>query len=168
MAEMKRRVRMRTKTKEQVKKDAKYDLDTLAEQAASARVAFQKAEAELQLAEQKLFEGMSATKTWQVHPDFEYEGQHVEAQLGVETPVGRATTTIDPEQYFAMIDKKLISHENFFDSVSVSITKARNFLGEKQIEKIGETTLPAKKDPVLKTQYVLVDGTPIFGKLPKK
>jgi hypothetical protein len=164
---LKRRVRMRAKTKEQVQKESKYDVESLAAQAASARVAFQKAEAELQLAEQKLFEGMTATKTWEAHPEFVYDDHRTEALFNVETPLGRSSTVIDPEKYFALIDKNLISHEDFFNSVSVSITKARDFLGEKQIEKIGEVTPAKKKDPVLKTQYVLVDGTPIFGKLPK-
>lgn len=172
---LKRRVRMRAKTKEQVQKESKYDVESLAAQAASARVAFQKAAAELQLAEQKLFEGMTATKTWEAHPLFrlgvdhaEGPDAHVEALFNVETPMGRSSTVIDPEKYFALIDKNLISYEDFFNSVSVSITKARDYLGEKQIEKIGEVTPAKTKDPVLKTQYVLVDGTPVFGKLPKK
>ena len=168
MGELKKRVRMRAKTKEQVQRDAKYDVESLSQQAAVARAAFQKAETELKMAEEKLFEAMSATKTWQVHPDFEHDDQHLEAQFNVETPIGRSTTTIDPEQYFQLIDSNQITHEDFFNSISVSITKAREYLGEKQIERIAETKLPEKKDPVLKTQFVIVDGTPIFGKVGKK
>ena len=167
---LKRRVRMRAKTKEQVQRESKYDVESLAAQAASARVAFQKAEAELQLAEQKLFEGMTATKMWEAHPKFHLGADHadgpdvhVEALFNVETPMGRSTTVIDPRKYKEMVDESA-----FFSSIVVGITKAREHLGEKQIEKISTTTPAAKKDPVLKTQYVLVDGTPVFGKLPKK
>lgn len=175
MGELKKRVRMRAKTKEQVQKDAKYDVELLSREAAIARAAFQKAETELKMAEEKLFEAMTATKTWQAHPDFDVgldlghgDSSHVEAQFRVETPVGRSTTKIDPEQYFQLIDSNQITYEDFFNSVSVSITKAREYLGEKQIERIAETKLPQKKDPVLKTEFVIVDGTPIFGKVGKK
>ena len=165
---LRKRVRIRAKTKEQVKQDTKYDLDTLSQQAAIARTAFQKAEAELALAEEKLLEAMTALKTWQVHPDFHQDGQHLEAQFNVETPVGRSTTTIDPQKYFDLLDQGMLTAEQFFSSVSVRITDARKYLGEKQIERISDAKIPEKKDPVLKTKFVIVDGIPIFGKIDKK
>lgn len=54
---------------------------------------------------------------------------------------GRAVNTVDPAGY-----ADLVSAEDFYASISVSITKAKQFLSERELKKV-TTTIPAETKP---------------------
>jgi hypothetical protein len=57
------------------------------------------------------------------------------------TPSGRSTTVIDKQAYF-----NAVSLEDFMESITVSVTKARDFLSGKELQSIS-TKIPAEEKP---------------------
>jgi hypothetical protein len=158
--EKRSRMRLRAKTEEQV--DKAREVDKIGYRVAILRAAHEKAAAELALEEKKLFEAMKQAKAWTLPLDFELDDHAYNAVFAVETPLSRSSTIIDPTKFHAAV-----ADEHFYNCISVSVTKAREVLGEKQIERISTTKNPEKKPPVLVTKYILVDGQPVYGKSPK-
>lgn len=69
----------------------------------------------------------------------------------VERPAGRSTNTVDPKAFY-----DLVSEDDFFAAVSVSMTEAKKVLPTKTLEKI-TTTVPGKAgDPRVKVEEVKV------------
>jgi hypothetical protein len=61
------------------------------------------------------------------------------------TPKGRVTNVVDPAGYQA-----LVSQSEFYDSISVSMTKAKKYLSGKQLEKITTVIPPESKEETIK------------------
>ena len=51
------------------------------------------------------------------------------------TPAGKSSTCIDPYKFYKAVDEK-----DFFDSVVVSVTKARGVLSERALSKVSRVT----------------------------
>ena len=81
-----------------------------------------------------------------------------------QAPPVRSTTVVDPEQYW-----QRVSQEDFFSSISVKVTEARQCMGEKELQSIS-TVIPGQEKPAeVKTKYLAINSTPITGKgKPKK
>jgi hypothetical protein len=77
-------------------------------------------------------------KNWEI-PD---------ARAEVVIPQGRSSSVIDPENYY-----KLVSKEDFFESIKVSIEKAKKHLGTKELAKITEVTPGKRGEPTLSIEY---------------
>ncbi len=61
---------------------------------------------------------------------------------------GKAQNIIDPKKFFNKVDE-----EDFFAAVTISVTKAKDLLGQKELDKITKT-IPAKPgDEKLKITY---------------
>jgi hypothetical protein len=71
-----------------------------------------------------------------------------EAVAKIVIPQGRATNEIDAEAFY-----KLVSEEDFFDSIKVSMEKAKKHLGKKELEKITTTTPGKLGEPKLDFEY---------------
>ena len=61
------------------------------------------------------------------------------------TPKGRVTNIVDPVGY-----QELVSSADFYDSISVSLTKAKKYLSGKQLEKITTVIPPEPKGETIK------------------
>lgn len=77
------------------------------------------------------------------------EGELEEVLFGMyqakyAAPPTRATTTIDPQKF-----SDEVSPEEFWDCVSISVTKAREVMSERALQKVSTTTNPEPKPPVL-------------------
>jgi hypothetical protein len=61
----------------------------------------------------------------------------VDGIAAYEKKQSRSTRTINPKEY-----QELVSKEDFLESVKVSITKAKQFLSEREIEQISDSDRP--------------------------
>lgn len=73
------------------------------------------------------------------------EGQYTAA---IVRPSGKAQNVIDAHKFYDLVEQ-----EDFFGAVSVSVSKAKELLGQKELDKI-TTKIPAKPgDEVLKITH---------------
>lgn len=78
------------------------------------------------------------------------EGRYIAT---VERPAGRTTNVVDPRKFYAAVDE-----DEFFASVSVSLTEARKVVPAKTLDKM-TTKIPGKAgDPRVKVEEVKVDA----------
>lgn len=64
-----------------------------------------------------------------------------------ETPEGRSTTVVDPRLFYNAVGEK-----NFWSAVTVGVTKAKEVLSGKELERISRKTIPGPKEPVLRVR----------------
>lgn len=72
---------------------------------------------------------------------FDVEG----ADADIARSAGKATNTIDPALLFKKVDR-----DDFFSAISVSVTKAKALLGQKELDSITTTTPGKPGEPKLK------------------
>lgn len=65
-------------------------------------------------------------------------------QAKYAAPATRATTIIDPQKF-----SDEVSSEEFWDCVSISVTKAREVMSERALKKVSTIITPDPKPPVL-------------------
>jgi len=71
----------------------------------------------------------------------------------VVVPSGRSSTTIDPRKFYLAVDEG-----DFFDAVTVSVTKAREILPERALAKISKTEAGKPGEPTVKLKRIKVRG----------
>ena len=104
---------------------------------ANARIELAAKTAELSGRERALFLDMKESHIGLVDTEL--------ATAEVVTPVGRVVNVIDPKKF----QEAVPSLQDFWDCVTVSITKAKAVLGEREIERISTSTPGATKPPEL-------------------
>lgn len=67
----------------------------------------------------------------------------------LQVPTQRTTRTINPEEFW-----NITSEEDFFNSISVSVTKAEEVLSGKELDSISEKKTAEKKPPELIVKMV--------------
>ena len=70
------------------------------------------------------------------------------AEASVVIPQGRASRFIDPKEYF-----KLVTKDDFFESIKVSSEQAKKNLSEKELAKISTVTPGKPGEPTLEVKY---------------
>lgn len=76
-------------------------------------------------------------------------------KLEIDVPSGRSVTKVDPREFF-----EYVGEDEFFDSISVSVTKAREHLSDKELKSISETTPAKTQEPRLKLSIWGVNSKP--------
>ena len=71
----------------------------------------------------------------------------------VVIPAGRSSTLIDPRKFY-----NEVKEDDFFDSVIVSVTKARQVLPERTLAKISKVTPGTTGEPIVKLKRIKVRG----------
>jgi hypothetical protein len=128
----------------------RYKLKTTAEQAAGAKQHIEESlkayydiskevnilTAKLRELEQSMYQEMKEFSIDKVMLDKIMAERH--------TPKGRVTNIVDPVGY-----QELVSSADFYDSISVSLTKAKKYLSGKQLEKITTVIQPEPKEETI-------------------
>lgn len=71
----------------------------------------------------------------------------------VERPAGRTSNTVDPKAFY-----ELVSPDEFFSAVSVSVTEAKKVLPSKTLEKITTKVAGKSGEPRVKVEEVKVEA----------
>ncbi len=143
-----RRVRVRgTESKRQkvAGTDVKLKLDTLTVDMRAAQRQIDAAKRTLDLKSKEAFETMRAAKI----------NSHSCAQgdLKIKVPSGRSSTTIKPREFHELVDD-----DEFYDCVSVSVTKARNVISGKEINEVATVTPGTPGAPRLDYEFFSPEG----------
>lgn len=81
-----------------------------------------------------------------------YKVQKHEGNISIAefvVPPGRSTRIIDPVKF----REKVQDDRDFFSAISVSVTKAKKVLSEKEIDSISDIRPPKEKEPILKVRH---------------
>lgn len=100
---------------------------------------------DLQDAEARLLAAMQEMKLVETK-----EGSYIAT---VERPAGRTSNTVDPKAFF-----NLVSREEFFSAISVSMTEAKRVLPSKTLEKITTKVAGKAGEPRVKVEEVKVEA----------
>ena len=123
----------------------KLKLDTLTREMRDAQRSIDAAQRVLALKCKEAFETMRAAKI----------DSHSCAQgdLKIKVPSGRSSTYIAPKEFHEMVDD-----DEFYESVSVSVTKARKHLSGKEINEIAKVTPAVPGAPRLDYEFFSPEG----------
>lgn len=150
LAQPRRRVRTSRTTSRKRSKvtgaSEKLKLDQLTRQMRDAQQTIDAAKRTLDLKAKEAFETMQAAKI-QSH-------SCPEGDLKIKVPSGRSSTTIRVKEFHQMVED-----DEFYDCVSVSVTKARSVLSGKEITECSDTKPAVAGAPRLDYEFYTPEGT---------
>lgn len=121
------------------------EIDSLMKSIANAEDAITALSAKVKKETQRLYELLVVAK--------ETTHQCGELVAGVVIPAGRSSTVIDARKFYNEVDE-----DDFFDSVTVSVTKAKQVLSERMLAKISKVTPGTPGEPTVKIKRIKVRG----------
>ena len=125
--------------------DVKLKLDTLTCEMRAAQRQIDAAKRTLDLRSKEAFETMRAAKLT-TH-------SCAQGDLKIKVPSGRSSTTIKPREFH-----DLVVDDDFYDCVSVSVTKARNVISGKEINEVATVTPGTPGAPRLDYEFFSPEG----------
>ena len=156
MTEFKRRIRPRRKDIAGASaKSQKTRLEMDAARLGRLQVQLFKLQAEIESATEALRRAMRDTHT----PVVLGKQGYLEVKYALEVPATRSTTHIDAAAY-----RKLVSPADFLDSVKVSVTKAKEYLGEKELASVSKVVPGETKPAVVNLKFLQHEGVVYAGR----
>jgi hypothetical protein len=125
--------------------DVKLKLDTLTCEMRAAQRQIDAAKRTLDLRSKEAFETMRAAKL----------NSHScpQGDLKIKVPSGRSSTTIKPKEFHELVDD-----DEFYECVSVSVTKARKVLSGKEVTECSTTVAAVPGAPRLEYEFFAPEG----------
>ncbi len=125
--------------------DVKLKLDTLTSEMRAAQRQIDAAKRTLDLRSKEAFETMRGAKI----------NSHScpQGDLKIKVPSGRSSTTIKPREFYGAVEE-----DDFFDCISVSVTKARTVMSGKEINDVATVTPAVPGAPRLEFEFFSPEG----------